>query len=75
MKAKKIQLSNDKEEKLKELKSNEMFVNSISHDLKKKSQLENLNQLNTVDDVQKKLIKLRNDTDDLRKKEYSIKEK
>ena len=52
-----------------------MFVNSISHDLKKKSQLENLNQLNTVDDVQKKLIKLRNDTDDLRKKEYSIKEK
>lgn len=75
LKAKKIQLSNDKEEKLKELKSNEMFVNSISHDLKKKSQLENLNQLNTVDDVQKKLIKLRNDTDDLRKKEYSIKEK
>ena len=73
LKAKKIQLSNDKEEKLKELKSNEMFVNSISHDLKKKSQLENLNQLNTVDDVQKKLIKLRNDTDDLRKKEYSIK--
>ena len=75
LKAKKIQLSNEKEEKLKELKSNEMFVNSISHDLKKKSQLENLNQLNTVDDVQKKLIKLRNDTDDLRKKEYSIKEK
>ena len=75
LKAKKIQLSNDKEEKLKELKSNEMFVNSRSHDLKKKSQLENLNQLNTVDDVQKKLIKLRNDTDDLRKKEYSIKEK
>ena len=75
LKAKKIQLSNDKEEKLNELKSNEMFVNSISHDLKKKSQLENLNQLNTVDDVQKKLIKLRNDTDDLRKKEYSIKEK
>ena len=75
LKAKKIQLSNDKEEKLKELKSNEMFVNSISHDLKKKSQLENLNQMNTVDDVQKKLIKLRNDTDDLRKKEYSIKEK
>ena len=75
LKAKKIQLSNDKEEKLKELKSNVMFVNSISHDLKKKSQLENLNQLNTVDDVQKKLIKLRNDTDDLRKKEYSIKEK
>lgn len=75
LKAKKIQLSNDKEEKLKELKCNEMFVNSISHDLKKKSQLENLNQLNTVDDVQKKLIKLRNDTDDLRKKEYSIKEK
>lgn len=75
LKAKKIQLSNDKEEKLKELKSNEMFVNSISHDLKKKSQLENLNQLNTVDDVQKKLIKLRNDTDALRKKEYSIKEK
>ena len=75
LKAKKIQLSNDKEEKLKELKSNEMFVNSISHDLKKKSQLENLNQLNTVDDVQKKLIKLRNDTDDLRKKGYSIKEK
>ena len=75
LKAKKIQLSNDKEEKLKELKSNEMFVNSISHDLKKKSQLENLNQLNTVDDVQKKLIKVRNDTDDLRKKEYSIKEK
>lgn len=75
LKAKNIQLSNDKEEKLKELKSNEMFVNSISHDLKKKSQLENLNQLNTVDDVQKKLIKLRNDTDDLRKKEYSIKEK
>lgn len=75
LKAKKIQLSNDKEEKLKELKSNEMFVNSISHDLKKKIQLENLNQLNTVDDVQKKLIKLRNDTDDLRKKEYSIKEK
>lgn len=75
LKAKKIQLSNDKEEKLKELKSNEMFVNSISHDLKKKSQLENLNQLNTVDDVQKKLIKLRNDTDDLRKKEYSIKKK
>ena len=75
LKAKKIQLSNDKEEKLKELKSNEMFVNSISHDLKKKSQLENFNQLNTVDDVQKKLIKLRNDTDDLRKKEYSIKEK
>lgn len=75
LKAKKIQLSNDKEEKLKELKSNEMFVNSISHNLKKKSQLENLNQLNTVDDVQKKLIKLRNDTDDLRKKEYSIKEK
>ena len=75
LKAKKKQLSNDKEEKLKELKSNEMFVNSISHDLKKKSQLENLNQLNTVDDVQKKLIKLRNDTDDLRKKEYSIKEK
>lgn len=31
--------------------------------------------MNTVDDVQKKLIKLRNDTDDLRKKEYSIKEK
>ncbi len=75
LKAKKIQISNDKEEKLKELKSNEMFVESISHDLKKISQLENLNQLNTVDDVQKKLIKLRNDTDDLRKKEYSIREK
>lgn len=75
LKAKKIQLSNDKEEKSKELKNNEMFVESISHDLKKISQLENLNQLNTVDDVQKKLIKLRNDTDDLRKKEYSIREK
>ena len=44
--SKKIQLSNDKEEKLKELKSNEMFVNSISDDLKKKSKLENLNQFN-----------------------------
>lgn len=75
LKAEKIQLSNDKDEKSKSIKNNETFVNNISLDLKKLNQLENLNQLNSVDDVQINLMKLRNETDNLRKKEYSIKEK
>ena len=75
LKAKKIQLSNDRDEKSKSIKNNETFVDNISLDLKKFNQLENLNQLNSVDDVQINLMKLRNETDNLRKKEYSIKEK